>query len=188
MEKKLMWFAALLLTMLVTTITVQYFLTGNINPLGLLGVVLGASIGWTLISNSRRSWTYSVGMLFWVVFVPAGFVGLVGFVASLLAIEFPSWGVATIYLLGVLAMLFLFLHNTSRFGIEEMYSRPVVDERYQYHFGLSGFWAFLFLNLMIIGALLQPWISQNQLGLWIGVLVSSLVFWGANLLILERKR
>jgi hypothetical protein len=180
MEKKLMWFAALLLTMLVTTITVQYFLTGNINPLVLLGVVLGASIGWSLVSNTRRPWTYSVGMLFWVIFVPAGFVGLVGFIASLLSFEFPLWGMATIYLLGVLAMLFFLIHNTSRSGIEEIYSRPVVDERYQHHFGLSGFWAFLFLNLLIIGALLQPWIPQNQLGLWIGVLVSGLV--------LEQKR
>jgi hypothetical protein len=188
MEKKLMWFAALLLTMLVTTMAVQYFVTGNINPFGLLGVVLGAAIGWTLVSDPRKSWTYSVGMLFWVVFVPAGFVGLVGFIASLLAIKFPAWGVATIYLLGVLIMLFFFIHNASRSAIEGIYSRPMVDERYQYHFGLSGFWAFLFVNLLIIGALLQPWVSRGQLGLWIGVLIASLVFWGANLLILERKR
>lgn len=188
MEKKLMWFLAMLLTMMITVITVQYFLAGNINPFGLLGVVLGAATGWALIFSPRRSWTYWVGMLFWVIFVPAGFVGLVGFIASLLAVALPTWGVATIYFLGVLAMLFFFIRNTSRSEIEEIYNRPVVDERYQYHFGLSGFWAFLFLNLLIIGALLQPWVPRGQLGLWIGVLIASLVFWGANLLILERKR
>lgn len=188
MEKKLMWFLAMLLTMMITVIAVQYFLAGNINPFGLLGVILGAAIGWALISGPHRSWTYWVGMLFWVIFVPAGVVGLIGFIVSLLAVALPTWGVATIYLLGVLAMLFFFIHNRSRLGIEEIANRPLVDERYQNHFGLSGFWAFLFLNLLIIGALLQPWVPRGQLGLWIGVLIASLVFWGANLLILERRR
>lgn len=65
---------------------------------------------------------------------------------------------------------------------------PVVDERQQHHTFLSGYLSFLFLNLLVIGALLQPWVPYNQLGLWIGVLVAGLVFWTANLLLLDLKR
>jgi hypothetical protein len=188
MQKNLMWFFAVLLTMVITTITVQYFWSGNLNPAYLLGVVLGSVIAWIIISTPRRPWVYWVGMLFWAIFVPAGLLGLIRLFVSLLSIALPTWADVAIYLLGVLAILLFFIYNNSRIRIEEIGNRPFVDERYQYHYGLSGFWAFLFLNLLIIGALLQPWVPQGQLGLWIGVLIASLVFWGINLLILEQNR
>jgi hypothetical protein len=187
MNKKLMWLFAFSLTMVITSITVQYFLSGNINPAYLLGVILGTVIGWIILSNLNRPWVYWVGMIFWILFVPSGLVGLARLVASLLSLEFPFWGSAALYLLGVLGILF-FYERTTRFRIEDLANRPIVDERYQYHFGVSGYWAFLFLNILIIAALLQPWVPHSQLGLWIGVLIAGLVFWIANLLILERKR
>lgn len=65
---------------------------------------------------------------------------------------------------------------------------PQVDERYEYHAFLSGYRAFLFLNLLLIAALLQPWVAHGRLALWVGVLFAGLLFWVANLLILERRR
>lgn len=187
MDKKLMWFFAMLLTMLITTIAVQYFWIGNLNPAALLGIILGAAIGWLILSRPKKSWTFWVGTLFWVLFVPAGILGFIRFLASQISIELTTWTAVTIYILGVLAVLFFSINNASLHGINEIHNQPLIDERVQAHYSLSGFWAFIFINLLIMGALLQPWIPLNQLGLWIGVLVIGLLFWGANLLILERK-
>lgn len=188
MEKKLMWFFSLWLTLMIATITVQYLYTGSLNLAYLLGTTLGTAIvGWLFISGPRRRWIYWAGMVSWVLIVPSGFIVLIRFIASLLSVKINTAGYIAIYLLGALANVFIFI-RTHRAGIEEIYNRPQVDERYQYHFGLSSFWSFIFLNLLIIGALLQPWVSLGQIGLWIGVLIAGLVFWITNLLILEWKR
>lgn len=182
-----MWFFGLWLSMMIATLAAQYFWTGNLNPIYLLGVTLGTVIAWLIISDPRRRWIYWAGMVSWVLIVPTGFIVLIRYIASLLFIRISTTGYVAIYILGALANVFLFI-RTHRAGIEEIYTRPKVDERYQYHFGLSGFWSFIFLNLLIIGALLQPWVTLGKIGLWIGVLTAGLVFWIANLAILEWKR
>jgi putative transcriptional regulator len=35
--------------------------------------------------------------------------------------------------------------STSRYGLNEIYSQTVMDERVQSHYGVSGFWAFMFM-------------------------------------------
>jgi len=186
-DKKLMQFFAMLLSGLIVIIAVQYFREGNLNPAPLLGFILGAAIAWLLISSPKRPWTFWVGTVFWILFVPAGFLGFIRFLASQLSFELTTWASILIYLIGVLGVLLFFIYNASRYGLNEIYSQPIMDERVQSLYGLSGFWAFIFMSLLIIGALLQPWIPLNQLGLWIGVLIAGLVFWVVDLSILERK-
>ncbi len=123
MNNKLMWFSAYLLTVIITTITVQYLWEGTVEPVQVLAIALGSVVGWLIVT---------------------------------------------------------------RIGSEQL--EPMVDERHRYHAHLSAYRAFLFLNLLIIAALLQPWLSPGHLGLWIGVLFAGLLFWAANLLILDRKR
>ena len=183
-----MWFFAMLLTMMITTIAVQYFWTGNLNPAALLGIILGAAIAWLIISSPKKPWTFWIGVVFWVLFVPAGLLGFIRFLMSWLSIGLTTWAAVSIYLIGVLGVVLFFIFNVSRFGVNQIYNQTIIDERVQSHYGLSGFWAFIFINLLIMGALLQPWIPQSQLGLWIGILLAGLIFWGTNLLILERKR
>ena len=186
MDKKLMWFFAFLLSMMITLLAVQYFWYGNLNPAALLGVMAGSAIGWILMTNHKKTWLFWIGMIFWVLFVPVGLVGLIRLIVPFLSIELTALSTFALYLLGVMAML-LFYILTARHGTDQIHNLPMVDERYQYHAGLSGFWSFMFLNFLIIAALLQPWIPQGQIGLWIGVLLSGLIFWGGNLLLLERK-
>jgi hypothetical protein len=63
---------------------------------------------------------------------------------------------------------------------------PLIDERYLQHAGVSGFWSFVVLNLLVISALIQPWISIVQAELWISILVAGLLFWFGSLLLLEK--
>lgn len=188
MDKKIMWLFALLLTMMIATVAVEYFISGSFNLAYLIGVVFGTTIGWYILSAPKKRWLYWASMLSWVLLIPGATLGLVNYIATRLSIEITTFGYVVIYLLGALVMLFYFIRTRPRAEIEEIMNRSVIDERYKYHFGVSSFWSFLFLNLLLIGALLQPWISHSQLGLWIGVMIAGLVFWIANLVILERKR
>lgn len=88
MEKKLMWFFSLWLTLMIATITVQYLYTGSLNLAYLLGTTLGTAIvGWLFISGPRRRWIYWAGMVSWVLIVPSGFIVLIRFIASLLSVK-----------------------------------------------------------------------------------------------------
>lgn len=71
--------------------------------------------------------------------------------------------------------------------IDSKQIEPTVDERQRYHVHLSGYWAFLLLNLLVVGALLQPWLARGHLGMWIGILSIGLIFWAGSLLILDQK-
>jgi hypothetical protein len=188
MDKKLMLFFAFLLSGLITTLAVEYFLSGKFNLAYLLGILLGSLLGWIILSSSGRPWIFRVGMAFGVLFVPGGWVGFIRFLASLFSIQLPVWSIVVLYLLGVFVMLIFFMRSTSRSGEGRPIHLPLVDERQAAHFSLSGYWAFLFLNLLIIGALLQPWVPRGQVGLWIVILIAGLVFWGAFQLVLDLKR
>jgi hypothetical protein len=188
MDKKLMWFFVLLLTLLTATVAAEYFSSGSFNLAYLLGEILGTSILWYILSAPKKRWLYWVSMLSWVLFIPGVTLGLVNYIAKRLSIEITTFVYVVIYLLGALVMLFFFIRTRPRSEIREIINRPVIDERYKNHFGVSSFWSFLFVNLLLIAALLQPWIPHSQLGLWIGVMIAGLVFWFANLAILERKR
>jgi hypothetical protein len=188
MEKKLMWFFALLLTLMIATVAVEYFLSGSFNLAYLLGVMLGTAIAWFIISAPRKRWLYWVSMLSWVLFYPGVTLGLVRYIAIRLSIEITTAEYVIIYLLCAMLMFFFFIRMRPRAEIEAIYFRSVTDERYKYHFGVASFWSFLFVNQLLIGALLQPWVPHRQVGLWIGVMIAGLVFWITNLAILERKR
>lgn len=165
----------------------QYFFAGNIEPDLLLGITLGMGIVWLIISRPRKSWLYWLILAFTVLTTPAILVGFIWSIAFLLAVEIPLPVSIAVYILGAFLMLFLFRRRTSRYTVEEIF-QPSLDERGQTHLSLSGLWSFFFLNLLIIGALLQPWVPLGQIGLWIGVLMSGLIFWIICLFILEQKR
>lgn len=188
MDKKLMWFFALWLTLMIAVMSAEYFSSGSFNLAYLLGATLGTAIAWFIISAPKKRWIYWVSMLSWVLFIPAATLGLVRYIASLLSLNINTFGYVVIYLLGAIVMFFIFIGTRPRAKIEQIYHQPVIDERYKYHFAMASFWSFLFLNLLLIGALLQPWIPHSQLGLWLGVMIAGLVFWIACLVILETTR
>ncbi|NMB90239.1 MAG: hypothetical protein GYA17_17910 [Chloroflexi bacterium] len=186
MDRKLTWVFALLLTMLVTSMAVQYFVFGDFNPAYLFGTLLGTLIAGFFLPRPPKAWVSRVGAAIWVLFVPVGVVGIVRLVASLFSIQLSIPGMAAIYLLGAVGMTFICFRST-HFRLGELPERPILDERYLRHFGVSGYWAYLFLNALIVTALLQPWVPRSQIELWVGVLAAGLVFWVANLFILEHK-
>jgi hypothetical protein len=181
-----------LLAMMISMLAGEYFfsgsLNGSLNVVYLLGMMLGTAIVWLITSGPRKRWLYWAGLISWVFFMPGATLGLVRYIATRFSIQITNSGYVTIYLLGALAMAVFYTRTASRAGRVGQINPPKLDERYQYHIGISGFWAFLFLNVLIIGVLLQPWMTASPIGLWITVLIAGLVFWVISLMILERKR
>jgi hypothetical protein len=186
MDKKMMWWLAYLLIMIIATISAEYFFYGSFNLAYLLGVIVGTSLGWLIINSPKKPWVYWLSMLSWIVLIPGATLGFVRYIASLLSIKITIYGYVVIYLLGAMLMILFYIRTWSRAKVQEIVNRPVVDERYQLHFGTASFWSFLFINFLMIGALLQPWIPYSQPGLWIGVMIAGTVFWVIYLGILER--
>ena len=75
-----------------------------------------------------------------------------------------------------------------RFGKKTAASEAMIDERQQQHNLLAGYCSFLFLNFLLIGGLLQPWVPHAQTGLWTGILMVGLGFYLACLRVLDRRR
>ncbi|ADH61209.1 hypothetical protein Tmath_1498 [Thermoanaerobacter mathranii subsp. mathranii str. A3] len=184
MKNKLVWFVVFLVAYLITNVAVQFFWKGIINPGQVLGAVIGIAIAFLIVAAPKNSIVLWIGAVLVVLSVPIALVGLVSLFLSMFSIHFTGWGIIGIYVLGVLAILYL----TMRFGSKQFFQNPVMDERSLLHYAWSGSWSFIFLNLLIIGALLQPWIAFDQLGLWVGVLIAGLLFWLTTLVILEMKK
>jgi hypothetical protein len=139
MDKKLMWFFALLLPLLIATVAAEYFFSGNFNLSYLLGEILGTAIVWYIVSTPKKRWIYWASMLSWVLFYPGVTLGFVGYIAMRLSINISTVGYVIIYLLCDLVMFFFFTRMHPRAKIKEIINKPVIDERYEYHFGVSSF-------------------------------------------------
>lgn len=184
MKNKVVWFIVSLVAYLITNMAVQFFWKGTVNPGQVLAAFVGITIGFLVVAAPKNSLVLWIGTVLVVLGTPIALVGFVSLLFSLSSIHLPGWGMAGIYILGALAILYL----TIRFGTKQFFQDPAIDERNLLHYAWSGFWSFIFLNFLIIGALLQPWIALNQLGLWIGVLVTGLLFWIITLIVLEMKK
>jgi len=116
--------------------------------------------------------------------MPIILVGVVLFILSLFSIHPTGGSMFGIYVAGIVIIFYL----AKRFGAKHFFPDPVVDERIVLHYAWSGSLSFIFLNFLIIGALLQPWVALGQLGLWVGILIAGLLFWFASLIVLEMKK
>ncbi|NLP44870.1 MAG: hypothetical protein GX351_09625 [Peptococcaceae bacterium] len=184
MKNKLVWFTVFLVVYLITNIAVQFFWKGVIHPGQVLGAFIGIVIAFFIVAAPKNLIVRRLGTVLFVISAPIVLVGLISLFLSMFSIHLTGWGIIGIYVLGVITVLFL----TMSFGSKEFFKTPVTDERNLLHYAWSGFWSFVFLNLLIIGALLQPWIELNQLSLWVGVLTAGLLFWLTTLIVLERFR
>lgn len=177
MKKNLVWFAVFLLVFLVSSVIWQFFLKGDINPWMLLGSAVGIALAYLLISAPKNSFTLIALVLLAAISIPLVFLGLI----------FPYlnsiWVMIGIYLVTVLTILFL----TMKYGSARFFESTLVDERNLLHYTWSGFFSFILINLLIIGALIQPWIPLDQTLLWAAILLLGLLFFLANLIYLEMK-
>jgi len=60
---------------------------------------------------------------------------------------------------------------------------PEMDEKDVKSMAWSGFIGFGVLSTLLIAALLQPWISYNDLRLWLGVLGTGMLSWFLSFLV-----
>jgi len=184
MKNKLVWFVVFLVTSLITNIAIQFFGKSAVDPKQVLAAIIGITIGFLIIAAPKNLIIRWIAGVLAAVSMPIVLVGLVFLLFSLFSIHLTGRIIIGIYILGVLIILYLML----RFGTKQFFREPVMDERNLLHFAWSGSWSFLFLIFLVIGALLQPWIALDQLGLWIGVLIAGLLFWIITLVILEMKK
>lgn len=184
MKNKLVWFVVFLVIFLIVGVAVQFFRDGIINPVQVLAGAVGVALALFLDIAPKKPFVLWLGVFFTALGVPIVLVGVVLFVLSLFSIQ-PAGGIMFgVYVAGIIIILCL----AKRFGSKCFFQDPIIDERIMLHYTWSGSLSFIFLNILIIGALLQPWIAFDQLGLWVGILIAGLLFWFASLVILEMKK
>lgn len=186
MKNKLVWFVVFATMFLIISVILQFFKEGIIDPWRLLATATGIAIALFINIAPKKPIVLWIGLLFSALSMPIILVGIVLLVLSIFSIHPTGASMLGVYVLGIVIILYL----TKRFGVKHFFPDPdpVMDERIVLHYVWSGSLSFIFLNFLIIGAIIQPWIALDQLGLWIGVLSAGLLFWFASLVLLEMKK
>ncbi len=184
MKNKLVWFAVFAVMFLIISVILQFFKDGIIDPWRLLATATGIAIAFFINIAPKKPIVLWIGLLLTALSMPIILVGVVLLVLSTFSIHPTGAIMLGIYVLGIVIILYI----AKRFGAKLFFADPVMDERIVLHYAWSGSLSFIFLNFLIIGAIIQPWIALDQLGLWIGVLIAGLLFWFASLVLLEMKK
>lgn len=184
MKNKLVWFVVFAVIFLTSSVIFQFFKDGIINPVRLLASAGGIAIAFSINIAPKKPIVLWIGLVLTALSMPIILVGVVLFILSLFSIYPAGESMLVIYILGIVIIFYL----AKRFGVKHFFPDPVIDERIVLHYAWSGFLAFIFLNFLIIGAIIQPWIALDQLRLWIGILIAGLLFWFASLVLLEMKQ
>jgi hypothetical protein len=173
----------MLMGLLIAVVACQYIDSGTIDPLTPFGVVIFFAVAFFSFSGlTKEQFTLGLGRFLGAISVPVVFVVLVYFILSLFSIHLTLKHLLGIYLFGA-AIVLPFLIKSSKKDA----SPGQVDERAERQITWSGYWSFLFLNFLIICALVQPWLLLAQKALWVGVLIAGLVFWLTFMFILEKS-
>jgi hypothetical protein len=184
MQNKLVWFGVFVVMFLIISVIVQFFKEGIVDPVRLLATAAGLAIAFFINIAPKKPIVLWIGLVLTALSVPIILVGVVLAVLSIFSINPSGESMLVIYILGIVIIFYL----AKRFGVSHFFPDPVIDERIVLHYAWSGSLAFIFLNFLIIGAIIQPWIALDQLGLWIGILIAGLLFWFASLVLLEMKQ
>jgi len=182
-KSKLLHYSVMLMGLLIAAVACQYFARGTIEPLTPFGVVIFfAAAFFSFGGLTKEQFTLGLGRFLVVISVPIVFVVLVYFIFSLFSIHLTLQHLLAIYLAGVAIILPFLIKSSMKDASPE---KPAESTERQ--ITCSGYWSFLFLNFLIIGALVQPWVPLDQKALWVGVLSAGLVFWLAFMFILEKS-
>jgi|LSQX01.2.fsa_nt_gb hypothetical protein len=184
MKNKLVWFVVFVAMFLIISVILQFFKEGIIDPWRLLATATGIAIAFFINIAPKKPIVLWIGLLLSALSMPIILVGIVLLILSIFSIHPTGASMLGVYVLGIVIILYL----AKRFGVKYFFADPVMDERMVLHYAWSGSLSFIFLNFLIIGAIIQPWIALDQLGLWIGVLSAGLLFWFASLVLLEMKK
>lgn len=183
MKNKLLHYSVMLMGLMIAAVACQYIDNGTIDPLTPFGVVIFFAVAFFSFGGlTKEQFTLGLGRFLGAISVPIVFVVLVYFILSLFSIHLTLQHLLGIYLAGA-AIVLPFLIKSSMKDT----SPGQVDEKTERQITWSGYWSFLFLNFLIIGALVQPWVPLNQKALWVGVLIAGLVFWLTFMFILEKS-
>ncbi len=169
---------------MIISVIVQFFKDGIVDPFRLLATASGIALALFINIAPKKPIVLWIGLVVTALGVPIILVGVVLAILSIFSINPSGASMLGIYVLGIVIIFYL----AKKFGVKHFFPDPVVDERLVLHYAWSGSLSFIFLNFLIIGAIIQPWIALDQLGLWIGILIAGLIFWFASLVLLEMKK
>jgi len=153
------------------------------------GFILATSCGWFLAllimvwARGKDTGTGWAVALMSLMFLPVVLFFLVMGLNKALSLHLSLMTLMVIYL-ALLITIFL----AARRIMGRMMTGPVLpqakmDERDVKSIVWSGFIGFGVLSTLLIAALLQPWISYNDLRLWLGVLGTGMLSWFLSLLV-----
>ncbi|EEG78480.1 hypothetical protein [Dethiobacter alkaliphilus] len=182
--RKLIFWLLLLTGSAFGTVLAQYF-GGAINPFMLLGILAGVSLGIFVIHFAKGPFRRWVIAILSALFIPVVITGIVTYILSLLGFDTSLQSIFTVYILGLLFIIFIAIRIDDKDFLRDV---PEYDERQLHHFAWSSAWSFLLLFFLVIGALAQPWVGLDNLGLWIGVLGVTYLFWVINITVLGLRK
>ena len=153
------------------------------------GFILATSGGWFLAllimvwARGKDTGTGWAVYLMSMMFIPVVLFFLVMGFNKALNLHLSLQILMIIYLV-ILIAIFL----VARWIMGKMMTGPVLpqaemDEKDVKNIVWSGFIGFGVLSTLLIAALLQPWISYNDLRLWLGVLGTGMLSWFLSLLV-----
>jgi len=131
---------------------IQAFMEGSIRVSSILGVITGVSIAAIIELKRDNSFIRLAAVFLAALAAPIVLIGLIVLAASVLSLVLPAWTMFVVYVAGFLTILFLLLRFNN---IGNLFQAPEMDERNFLYCTMSGFAAFIFLNFLIIGSLLQ---------------------------------
>lgn len=129
MKNKLVWFVVFLVTYSITNIAVQFFSRSVIDTWQVLAAAAGILIAFMNVALQKNLAAMWIRVVLIALFAPIALVGLVSLILSLISIDFAGWVMLGVYVLGVLAVLYLAVQFRSK-----LFQDPVLDERNLMHF------------------------------------------------------
>lgn len=153
------------------------------------GFILATSGGWFLAllimvwARGKDTGTgWAVGMMS-LMFIPVVLFFLVMGLNKALSLHLSLPILMVIYLALLIAVFLAARRMMGKMMTGPVLPQAEMDEKDVKHIIWSGFIGFGVLSTLLIAALLQPWISYNDLRLWLGVLGTGMLSWFLSLLV-----
>lgn len=188
MKNNLVWYLVYLLIFLVCVIAFDFFKKGIVTSDSILLIISFAPISFLIIIARKNLLIRWISIVLGALGLPIMLIGFITIICSLFSFDLADWTIIPIYIAGFIVVIYWMISSNTKQLDDSPFNLPgIIDERNTHYIILSGFGAFIFLNFLIIGALLQPWLPLDDLRLWIGVLITGLLFWIITASILEMK-
>lgn len=151
---------------------------------GLIGWFIGYLVLRYLKSLHNSYFKTAIMMMFASFILPA----MVMLAALIMRVDVPGWAIGVVWALGLgMETISTYSVISNLAGIDTAIENDI-DERQEQHLAWSGLLGFIALMIMLIFALLQPWIILEDTRLWLSIQTLGIAVWLLSFVVLESSR